>query len=133
MELELSTPALLFPAISLLMLAYTNRFLTTGQLIRGLRANMKEGKSSYIKEQIKNFKKRMEYIRFMQIFGALSLLMCTLSMLFLFLKMDFIGVILFQTSLTFMSISLILCTIEIYISTVALRFEIMGMDKYEFK
>lgn len=133
MELELSTPALLFPAISLLMLAYTNRFLTTGQLIRGLRANMKEGKSSYIKEQIKNFKKRMEYIRFMQIFGALSLLMCTLSMLFLFLKMDLIGVILFQTSLTFMSISLILCTIEIYISTVALRFEIMGMDKYEFK
>lgn len=36
MELTLTTPALLFPALSLLLLAYTSRFLTLANLIREL-------------------------------------------------------------------------------------------------
>lgn len=128
MTLEITTPALLFPAISLLLLAYTNRFLTTGQLIRGLRANVKNGKSKFVKEQIKNLKRRMEYIRWMQIFGALSLLICTISMFFLFIEMTFIGKISFVASLFSMCVSLALCIIEIYISTTALKFELRGLE-----
>lgn len=128
MTLEITTPALLFPAISLLLLAYTNRFLTTGQLIRGLRANVKNGKSKFVKEQIKNLKRRMEYIRWMQIFGALSLLICTISMFFLFIEMSFIGKISFVVSLFSMCVSLTLCIIEIYISTTALKFELRGLE-----
>lgn len=128
MTLEITTPALLFPAISLLLLAYTNRFLTTGQLIRGLRANIKNGKSKFVREQIKNLKKRMEFIKWMQIFGALSLLICTLSMFFLFIQFITTGKIMFVLSLFSMCISLTLCIIEIYISTIALKFELRGME-----
>lgn len=42
MEISLTTPALLFPAISLLLLAYTNRFLTLAGLIRNLYKLYKE-------------------------------------------------------------------------------------------
>ncbi len=131
MTLEITTPALLFPAISLLLLAYTNRFLTTGQLIRGLRANVKNGKSMYIKEQIKNFKKRMGLIKWMQIFGALSLLICTISMFFLFLENELIGKITFVCSLISMVTSLTICIIEIYISTIALKFELRGLEELD--
>lgn len=130
MILDITTPALLFPAISLLFLAYTNRFVSTGTLIRGLAANIKNGKSTQIKGQIKNLKRRMELIRWMQIFGALSLLLCTISMGLLFFELEVSGKSIFVSSLLSMCISLILCLWEIYISTTALKLELRGVEYF---
>ena len=84
MEIEISTPALLFPAISLLLLAYTNRFLTTGQLIRSLSRQAREQDGGKINGQIENLKKRLELTKWMQFFGVVSMLLCTISMFSLF-------------------------------------------------
>ena len=129
--LDVQTPALLFPAISLLFLAYTNRFLATGQLIRSLASNIEEGKSTYVKIQISNLTKRMFYIKWAQILGAFSLLGCTLSMLFIFVGFQVTGDISFIVSLVLMLLSLGSTIVEICISTTALNFEIKGMNTEE--
>ncbi|MFV0482261.1 MAG: DUF2721 domain-containing protein, partial [Campylobacteraceae bacterium] len=87
MEMSISTPALLFPALSLMLLAYTNRFLTTGQLARmlGRQIETNETAPHNISGQIKNLNQRLELTKWMQVFGTLSILFCTLSMLLLFL------------------------------------------------
>lgn len=73
MELTLTTPALLFSAISLLLLAYTNRFLAIAALVRGLRDKYLENPSGLLIGQIKNLRSRLSLIRNMQILGLSSL------------------------------------------------------------
>ena len=132
MEIEISTPALLFPAISLLLLAYTNRFLTTGQLIRSLSRQLKENQSSNLTEQLKNLKKRVELTKWMQFFGALSMLLCTLSMASLFLGFYDFGNKTFGLSLIAMTGSLCISIWEVYISSNALNLELKDLnDKYK--
>ena len=80
MEIEISTPALLFPAVSLLLLAYTNRFLAVAQLIRLLSSQAREQDSCEFIEQIKNLRQRLELTKWMQFFGVVSILLCTISM-----------------------------------------------------
>ena len=80
MKIDLTTPALLFPAISLLLLAYTNRFLTLANLIRDLHAKYKQSRDQLIPGQIANLRYRMVLIRNMRAFGVSSLLLCVLSM-----------------------------------------------------
>ena len=53
MEIDISTPALLFSAISLLILAYTNRFLTIAQIIRNLKKNYDDNHNKSILLEIK--------------------------------------------------------------------------------
>ncbi len=132
MEIEISTPALLFPAISLLLLAYTNRFLTTGQLIRSLSKQLKDNKSSNLSGQIKNLKKRVELTKWMQFFGALSMLLCTLSMACLFMGYYDVGKKIFGLSLIAMTGSLCISIWEVYISSNALNLELKDLnDKYK--
>ena len=102
MEVSLTTPALLFPAISLLLLAYTNRFLTIAGLIRKLHETYQSKPSSKVKEQIRNLKKRVNLIRNMQVFGIFSLLLCVCSMFLIYQEWQIIG------SVTFNAISI--CT-----------------------
>ena len=85
MEIEISTPALLFPAVSLLLLAYTNRFLAVAQLIRMLHRQSTERENCEEYKQIGNLKHRLELTKWMQFFGVLSILLCTFSMFDLFL------------------------------------------------
>ena len=80
MDFTLSTPALLFPTVSLLMLAYTNRFLTLATIIRGLHDRYKNDQDDNLLGQIANLRYRVYLIRNMQIFGVLSLLFCVISM-----------------------------------------------------
>jgi len=129
MYLELTTPALLFPAISLLLLAYTNRFLVTAQLIRGLSANARDGKVPKASKQIKNLKKRVDLIKLMQILGVASLLLCTLSMFLLFVEYSLLGNIIFGISLVLMCASLVVAIKEIAISTNAIEMELEGIKK----
>ena len=81
MEIEISTPALLFPAISLLLLAYTNRFLAVAQLVRMLHRQSQERENCEEYRQIESLIHRLELTKWMQFFGVLSILLCTLSML----------------------------------------------------
>lgn len=128
MEISINTPALLFPAISLLMLAYTNRFLALASLIRNLHSNYKDhtDKEGVLK-QIKNLRLRLRLIRQMQLFGVLSLFLCVLSMFFVYERFDFWANFLFACSLIAMLVSLFLSLYEIQISTRALEIELGDM------
>ena len=128
MEISINTPALLFPAISLLMLAYTNRFLALASLIRNLHANYathtnKQG----VLQQIKNLRLRLRLIRAMQFFGILSLILCVFSMFFVYEQFTMWANSLFALSLVAMLVSLFLSLSEIQISTKALEIELSDL------
>lgn len=129
MEIEISTPALLFPAISLLLLAYTNRFLTTGQIIRSISHQAREHSELELAGQIKNLKKRLELTKWMQFFGVVSMLLCTISIFALFLGFYDVGKKIFGLSLLTMCLSLCISLWEVYISSNALNLELK--DLYE--
>ncbi|ADG92676.1 conserved hypothetical protein [Arcobacter nitrofigilis DSM 7299] len=129
MEIGISTPALLFPAISLLLLAYTNRFLTTGQLIRSISRQAREQETGELRGQIANLKTRLELTKWMQFFGVVSMLLCTVSMFSLFLQFHDIGKKIFGLSLITMCISLCISLWEVYISSNALNLELKDLDK----
>ena len=117
MVLDITTPAVMFPAISLLLLAYTNRFLALASIIRNMNVCTID---EYELEQIKNLKLRMMYIRKMQYLVVFSLLLCVFSMLFIFLSFNILGGTIFAISLLLMILSLIYSLAEIRISLQAL-------------
>lgn len=117
--MDLTTPALLFPAISLLLLAYTNRFHALAQVIRQLHA-AREPEPHLVQLQIPGLELRIRQIQYMQGFGVLSFLLCALSMLALFVDGQTAGKVLFGISLLALAISLILSLWEVLISTNAL-------------
>ena len=117
MVLDITTPAVMLPAISLLLLAYTNRFLALASIIRNMNVCTID---EYELEQIKNLKLRMIYIRKMQYLGVFSLLLCVFSMLFIFLSFNILGGTIFAISLLLMILSLIYSLAEIRISLQAL-------------
>lgn len=120
MEFTLTTPALLFSAISLLLLAYTNRFLTIAQLVRSLHARYKENKDAILFGQIKNLRQRIYLIRNMQVFGLISLLLCVATMFLIYVNLMTIAEIVFGVALILLIISLALSAWEIQISVKAL-------------
>ena len=129
MEITLTTPAILFPAVSLLMLAYTNRFLAIASIIRVLNSRYKAEGSIVVRRQIENLRARLGLIRKMQSFGILSLFACILSVVVLFLGQLILGKILFGFSLGLMLISLLYCLMEIHLSGRALEIEMEDMEK----
>ena len=129
MDLTLSTPALLFPAISLLLLAYTNRFLTLANLMRELYARYKANPDPKIKGQVNNLKYRIIIIRNMQIFGVASFFTCVLSMFSLFLGYTEAAEWIFGAALVFLLISLALSLRELQVSIDALLLHVSDIDK----
>ncbi|AFM06267.1 Protein of unknown function (DUF2721) [Bernardetia litoralis DSM 6794] len=129
MELSLTTPALLFPAISLLLLAYTNRFLAIATLIRNLHEKHENEPTKNLIEQIKNLRKRVNLIRNMQFLGVSSLLLCVVCMFVLFWGQIELGHWLFGISLILLMLSLSFSVIEIQISVKALNIQIGKMEK----
>ncbi|NLB63463.1 MAG: DUF2721 domain-containing protein [Fibrobacter sp.] len=126
--MDLTTPALLFPAISLLFLSYTNRFLALAQLIRQLYSLWKENKTSDVGPQIINLRKRLRLIRQMQLFGVISFALCTISMFCLFFGYQKGGEIVFAISLITMLTSLIILLYEVAIGNLALEIELKDME-----
>lgn len=117
--MELTTPALLFPAISLLLLAYTNRFLTLAQVIRQL--NVSGDRSApLVQRQLPGLMRRIRLTKYLQSFAVLSFLLCALSMLSLFLRFNFVGQLLFGVSIIVLTVSLLFSLVEVLISTEAL-------------
>ncbi|MFQ4136462.1 DUF2721 domain-containing protein [Nodosilinea sp. PGN35] len=126
--MELTTPALLFPAISLLLLAYTNRFLVLAQLIRQLHSSERDYFQSMVQRQISNLRQRIALIRLMQALGVSSFIVCTLSMLGLFLEQQQLAEMLFGLSLLLLVASLLTSLYEIAISTRAIEAELADID-----
>ena len=129
MEITLTTPALLFPAISLLLVAYTNRFNTLGGRIRTLHAQYKDNPDDILVGQIESLRKRVILIRNMQAFGVASLFSCVLCLFVLFAGKVLAGKVIFGISLILMMISLSLSFREILISVQALNLELGDMLK----
>ncbi|TFV92135.1 DUF2721 domain-containing protein [Algoriphagus kandeliae] len=129
MELQLSTPALLFSAITLLMLAFTNRFLAIASLIRGLHKKfLEEPGEEILVEQIHNLRRRLSLIKNMQLFGIFSFLLCVICMYLLFQGYTSAANWVFVSSMGSLLIALALSLIEILISTKALNLELSDME-----
>lgn len=126
--MTLTTPALLFPAISLLLLAYTNRFLVLAQLIRELNQRENKGLEQIVRRQISNLRTRLYLIRAMQSFGVGAFILCTLSMLFIYFNMLKVGSVTFAASLATLCISLLVSLYEVNISTKAIEIELESID-----
>jgi type VI protein secretion system component VasF len=124
MEFTIQTPTLLFSAISLLMLAYTNRFVVIANLIRELYTAHMANPSEVTANQLKNLRKRMRIIRNMQVYGAFSFFFSVLSLLFIFLQSVLIAEIIFGFSLVALLISLVLLIMELNISVHALNIQL---------
>ena len=129
MNLSINTPALLFPAISLIMLAYTNRFLALANLVRNLHAKYSsESKDALIHNQIKTLRYRLRLIKNMQAFGICSFITCITCMFFIYIGKELTAEILFAISLLFFIASLFTSLIEIILSTKALEYELSDME-----
>ena len=127
--ITLATPALLFSAISLLMLAFTNRFLALAALVRSLHAAYKEGPDEVLYGQIRNLRRRLDLIRWMQVAGIASLLFCVFSMLLIYLRSTRAAEIVFGAGLVLMIVSLALSIWEIQISVRALNLHLSDIEK----
>jgi hypothetical protein len=127
-ELTLTTPALLFSAISLIMLAYTNRFLAYAAIIRNLHDKYQREKDSVLIAQIKNIKHRLYLTRSMQILGITSLLFCVLTMFLIFIQQPTIAVWIFGFALILLILSLAFLIWEIQISVKALELHINDIE-----
>ena len=127
MELTLTTPALLFPAISLLLLAYTNRFLAVASVIRQLHAQVLGGAGQY-KEEIRSLRHRVSLIQQMQAVGVLSLFFCVLSMFLLFAGLALGGQLAFAAAMLLLLTSLAISVREIQVSVSALDLHLKTLE-----
>ena len=129
-EININTPALLFPAITLLMLAYTNRFLSLAALVRKLHEEYNRGaKEKNILLQIQNIRSRINLIRYMQSFGVLSFLCCVLCMYAIFRNWQMAAHWIFATSLICLLFSIIFSLIEINKSTRAIELQLGDIEE----
>lgn len=127
--IDLTTPALLFPAISLLMLAYTNRFITLARLVRELHAEYQQKPNENLAGQIYNLKIRIAIIKYMQIFGALSFFFCVVSMFLIFAGSGVLANYVFGLSLLLLLVSLAMLIHELHLSINALNIQLKDFDK----
>lgn len=127
-ELSITTPALLFPAITLLMLAYTNRFLAIAALVRKLHDEYAKEEDKLLRRQIKNLRGRISLIRNMQAAGVLSFLLCIICIYLIFENYQNAAKIVFALSLLSLLLSLIFSLMEIFRSTKAIDLELSDME-----
>ena len=130
-ELTLTTPALLFSAISLIMLAYTNRFLAYAALVRDLHSKFLQSKKRIFLWQIDNLRKRLVLTRSMQVLGISSLLLCVATMFLVYVGAKGFAELIFGVALVLLIGSLALLIWEIRISTRALDMHLGDMEGEE--
>ena len=132
MDISINTPALLFPAISLIMLAYTNRFLALSNRVRSLHDKYQNHEQKHIIHgQIRNLRYRLKLIKNMQALGVITFLSCILCMYLIYIESMTAANIVFAASLLTFSSSLALSLLEIQLSTKALELELSDMEGLE--
>jgi len=129
MILNMSIPALLFPAISLTMLAYNARYLAIASLIRQLHKEFLSHPSESIKTQINQLRKRLYLIRNMQATAIVSFLGAVITMTLLYLEKNNIANIVFGLSLFALVISLTISLIEVQLSTKSLNTQLDSIEE----
>ena len=131
-DININTPALLFPAITLLMLAYTNRFLSLASLVRKLHAEYNRGeKEKNILSQIKNIRTRINLIRYMQGLSVMSFLCCVVCMYTIYRGWIMLANIIFAGSLIFLFLSILLSLLEINKSTKAIELVLSDIEELD--
>ena len=133
MDISLTTPALLFPAVTFLLVAYTNRFLALGSRIRQLHDRYLKNPDDVLLSQIKSLRHRVVLIRNMQFFGVGGLFLCVFCMFLLFAGCELAGKIVFAISLVMLLISLAISLREILLSVEALNLELSNMERHHKK
>lgn len=128
-ELNLSTPALLFSAVSLILLAYTNRFLSYAQLVRTLKEQYVQKHSEVTAAQIDNLRRRLYLTRSMQVLGISSLFFCVITMFLIYIGFHTTAVYVFGIALLLLIASLGISIWEIHISVKALEIHLKDMEK----
>lgn len=128
-ELTLTTPALLFSAVSLILLAYTNRFLSYAQLVRILKDQYLKNHSEVTAAQINNLRRRLYLTRSMQILGISSLFFCVITMFLIFIGLYLLSIYIFGLALLLLIGSLGISIWEIQISVKALELHLKDMEK----
>jgi len=126
-ELTLITPTFLFSAVSLILLAYTNRFLSYAQLVRTLKDQYMKDHSAMTHAQIMNLRKRLYLTKNMQMFGMASLLLCVATMFLIYVGSHIISAYVFGLALLLLLISLGLSVWEIQISAKSLEIYLSNM------
>lgn len=129
MQLSLSIPALLFPAISLTMLAYNARYLAIAALIRQLHKQFEETSAQPLKQQINQLRSRLGIIKNMQASAIVSFLLSAITMFLIYVEMQVWANVIFGISLVFLMISLVLSFLEVQLSTKALGIQLENMEK----
>ncbi|WP_405411389.1 DUF2721 domain-containing protein [Maribacter sp. Asnod1-A12] len=129
MELTLGIPALLFPAISLTMLAYNARYLAIAALIRQLHQKYQETASQSVGLQVQKLRKRLTIIKNMQATAILSFLLAVITMTLIYVELTFWANLIFGVSLFALMVSLVLSLIEVQLSTKALEIQLKNMEK----
>ena len=129
MEMTLSTPALLFPAVSLLLLAYTNRFMATANLIRRLKERYIEERDTALILQIHNLRRRIYLIRNMQMLGVFALFLCVLSMFMIYANILWMAHLMFGISLGSLTVSMAISLREIQLSIHALNIDLKEIEE----
>lgn len=130
MDFSITTPAVLFPAISLLLLAYTNRFLAISTLIRSLKKKFEEDGGEHVLGQIRNLRRRVFLIRNMQGLGVFALFLCVLSMFFIFENQPKTARYMFTIGLISLILSLVISLREIHLSVIALNLELKDIEEH---
>jgi len=131
MTIDITTPALLFPAISLLLLAYTNRFLALASVIRALAGRLAESEDLDVRRQVNNLRLRILLIKWMQGAGIISILLCMVSMVCLFADLEYWGRFAFVVSLALMIASLGISFWETLLSGEALKHELRRCERLQ--
>lgn len=131
MDITINSPALLFPAISLIMLAYTNRFLALASVVRNLHdryRNRNDEEKSSLHAQIRNLSKRLRIVKHMQILGVLSILLAIISMYLIYIEALSLARMIFASSMITFGASLVLSLLELLQSTRSLEIELRDIE-----
>ncbi len=128
MDITITTPALLFPAISVLFLAYSNRFLAIASRIREQHNLFNKTQSPVAKKQIDSLRLRIRFIVAMQVLGVVGIISCTIAMGLIFYGLQYLGNITFGLSMAFIVLSLLASISELMLSTKALNIELEDME-----
>ena len=129
MEITLTTPAILFSTVSLLYVAYTTRFVAISNLIRTLKTRFELDHEQQVLQQIANLRTRVLLIRNMQLAGIISLILSSISMVFIYIGNQNAGFIIFGLSLLFLIYSMLLAAREIWISVESLNIELNSIQE----
>lgn len=131
MDLTIQTPALLFPAVSLLLIAYTNKFLAIANLIRKLVSDYETRQHKDLLRQIHSLRRRLWLIRWMQVFAITSILICVITMFLIYEGMQVWAKLLFAVSLLLMMTSLVITLVETALSAGALKVLLKDLEERE--